>query len=207
MRLSPWTRTSCASSDGGLVGHQRNVRERGGEHLAADPQHAPGFEHASVEAPGHAGQRGDEQVAEGVPLQIAAVHESILEELREQVLVIREGGQAVAHIARRRKAEVATQSTGRTAVVGDGHDGGQVGRVFLEASQQRRQAIAAAEGDDLGSPAQPAMLGNRVDHRFSGANVRRQQRAVQAEEAEKQEGQPGGAEQNRPSPSEAVPSG
>jgi hypothetical protein len=133
-------------------------------------------------------------------LQIAAFHEPVLEELRQQVLVIRKRLQAVAYVSRRRQAELAAQPPGRTAVVRDGHDGGQIGRVFFQATQERRQAVAAAEGDDLRPSAQPPVLGDCVDHRLARSHVRRQQRVVQAEAAEEQACHAGCAEQDGPRP-------
>ena len=91
------------------------------------------------------------------------VAEAVLEELRDEVLGVGESGDAVADVAGRDDVEVAAQLAAGAAVVGDGDDGGEVAGVALEAAQQRREAVAAADGDDLGAAVLGALRPDAVD--------------------------------------------
>ena len=126
---------------------------------------------AWAKSPVMCGERGDEEVAEAVALEVALV-EAVLEEPGEQVLVFGEGDHAVADVAGGKHLEVFAEAAGGAAVVGDGDDGGEVadeagsvvrrrgvaerrraslagcGDVALEAAQQGGEAGAAADGDD-----------------------------------------------------------
>jgi hypothetical protein len=91
----------------------------------------------------------------------------VLEELGEQMLVLREGDEAVADVAGGKHVEVFAEAAGGATVVGDGDDGGEVadeagervavaegrnagrgGGVALEAAEQRGEASPATDGDD-----------------------------------------------------------
>jgi hypothetical protein len=117
-------------------------------------------------------QRGDEQVAEAVALKIALT-EAKLKKLAQQVLVLAERHHAVAHIARRQHAQLFAQPPGRSAVVGDGDDGGEIvdqtwpvvaagltagagaggcGDKALETAQQGAEPGAAANGNHAQRP-------------------------------------------------------
>jgi len=94
--------------------------------------------------------------------QAAAGVEAVLKKAREQRFVLGEGDHAVANVARRQDAVFAAEAAGASAVIGDRDDGGEIGDgalairgavgaardVFLEATEERGQARAAAESDD-----------------------------------------------------------
>ena len=58
------------------------------------------------------------------------------------------------------------QDAGRAAVVGDGHDRGQVAGVLLEAAQQGRQAGPATDRDDPRAAGEEALLVDELDQRL-----------------------------------------
>ena len=86
-----------------------------------------------------------------MPVKLGALPEAVLEEAGHQRLGVRQRDDAVAEVAGRQDAELAAEAAGAAAVVGDGHDGRDVGGVVLEAAQHRREAGPAADGDDLGA--------------------------------------------------------
>ena len=124
----------------------RRVRRRGHD-AALDCEHAADLRDGGVERADDLGQRRQEDVAEGVPGQLAAV-EAVAEEPVHQRLVLGQRDQAVADVARRRHREIAAQAAARAAVVGQRHDRRDLRARELEPAQQRREARAAAEGDD-----------------------------------------------------------
>ena len=85
-----------------------------------------------------------------------------MEELADGRLGVGERDETVAEVARSWDAEFLAQATGRAAVVGDGHDRGDALLALLEAAQQRREARAAADGDDveIGTRRPEPMLGD-----------------------------------------------
>ena len=119
----------------------------------------------AVETPRHVGHRRDEQVAETVSAQVAFLVEPILKQLRQQRFVVRHGEDAVSQIAGRQDGELAPQTPGAAAVVGDGHYRGQVVRPRLQPAQQRRQPGAAAYRHDAGALAGGAAAVQRVRQR------------------------------------------
>jgi hypothetical protein len=174
-----------ARGEGGVGGGGGVDAAAGGEDLGA------GLD-GSGEIAGDSGERGEEEVAEVVALEIA-VGEAVLEELGEEVLILGEGDEAVAEVAGGEHVEALAEAAGGAAVVGDGDDGGEftdeagdrlggaaragrrglrrwVGRgdEVLEAAQQRRKAGTAADGDD----AKLLVAGIRERHcsgQFTGA--------------------------------------
>ncbi len=96
-----------------------------------------------------------------MPGQAGAVREAVLEEAGHQWLGVGQGGDAVAHVARRQGAQLAAQAAGAAAVVGHGDDSGEVGSVLLQPPQEGGQAGAAADGHDLWAPTQGPLV---VDH-------------------------------------------
>jgi len=122
------------------------------------------------EVAGDVGEGGDEEVAEGVALELALV-EAELEETGEKGFILGEGDHAVADVAWGKHLEVFAEAAGGAAVVGDGDDGREVGDeagkveagavtgatpagirrgdVALEAAEEGGEAGAAADGDDF----------------------------------------------------------
>ena len=95
-----------------------------------------------------------------------ALVEAVLEELGEEMLVLRQRDHAVADVAGGKDVELVAKSPGGTAIVGDGDHGGELadrmlprvsrrqgcgypdgtaaildGNVLLEAAQKRREAV------------------------------------------------------------------
>ena len=73
--------------------------------------------------------------------------------------------------------ELLAQLARRAAVVGDGHDRGDVAGHLLEAAQQRRQAGAAADGDDARTARQRALLVHELHERLAACRERLEQHA------------------------------
>ncbi len=92
-----------------------------GHDAALDGEHAPDLGDRGVERAHDLGQRRQEDVAERVPGQLAAV-EAVPEEPVHERLVLGQRDQAVADVARRRHREVAAQPAAGAAVVGQRDD-------------------------------------------------------------------------------------
>ena len=121
---------------------------RGRRHDAAlDGEHATDLGDGGVERADDLRQRGQEDVAEGVAGQLAAI-EAVPEEPVHQRLVLGQRDQAVADVARRRHRQVAPQAAAGAAVVGQRDDRRDLRAGELETAQERRQARAAAQADD-----------------------------------------------------------
>ena len=92
-----------------------------------------------------------------MPAEGLAALEAETEELREELLFLGQSDDAVADVARRQHPEFLAQDAGAAAFVGDGDDRAEpfdrphsVGvDVSLQAAEQRREAGAAADGDDV----------------------------------------------------------
>jgi hypothetical protein len=90
-----------------------------------------------------------------------ALVEAVLEEVGHQRLRVGEGGDAVADVAGRDHVQVAAQPAAGAAVIGDGDDGGEVGRVLLEPAQQVGEAGAATDRHDASGRARACGSGRR----------------------------------------------
>ena len=123
-----------------------------GNDAAAHGEDTVRLANALLEVACHAGQRGNQQVAEGVAgkVRVGTVRgwKSVLEQAVHRRLGISQGGDAVAYVAHRRHAHLVAQLARRSAVVSHGDDGGDVARLLLESAQQDRQPSTAADGDD-----------------------------------------------------------
>jgi hypothetical protein len=113
---------------------------------------------------GHFSEGSDEEVAEVVAAEIAAVTEAVAEEAGDQAFVFGKGDHAVAEVAGRQHVEVAAETSAGASIVGDGNDGcevgdeggaggdrkkaGSVGDAVLEASEEGREAGSSADGYD-----------------------------------------------------------
>ena len=141
----------------------RQRRQRRREDLTAHGEHSARLPHSLLEVAGNVGHRDDEEVAEAMALETIAVSEAILEELRHQRFGVREGGDVLANVAWWQYSELALKSPGAAAVIGYRDDRCDVAGVLLEATQQRREAGAAADGDDLRPAPQIAVIVDDVD--------------------------------------------
>ena len=92
--------------------------------------------------------------------------EAVLEDLAHQRLRVGQGDDAVADVADRRDPELLAQDARRAAVVGDGHDRGQVAGVLLQPAQQRRQPGPAADRDDPRAAGEEPLLVDQLDQRL-----------------------------------------
>jgi len=100
---------------------------------------------------------GEEEIAKTVSAQSSAGWKSVLKQLPEQMLVLRQSHQAIANITRWQNLVFPPQTPGATTVVGDGHDGSEIGnrqlpaapatlgQVGLQSTQHGRKACASAE--------------------------------------------------------------
>ena len=140
-----------------------------GQDLATDredPVHQPDavLEVAALDR----GHPGDQQVAEGVagqPARLPTVgcREAVLHDLAHQRLGVRQRHDAVADVADRRDPELGPEHARRPAVVGHGHDRGQVAGVLLEPAQERRQAGPTTDGDDPRAAGEEPLLVDQLD--------------------------------------------
>jgi hypothetical protein len=132
------------------------------------------------EVAGHFSESGDEEVSEVVAFELATAAKAVLEEARDEALVLGEGDHAVSQVAGGEHFEVLTEATAGASVVGDGDDGGEVADpdgdgvvvlregtgarvwsdVVFEASEEGRKASAATDGDD--APCGRLYLARRV---------------------------------------------
>ena len=120
------------------------------------------------------GEGGDEEVAEAVALEVALV-EAVLEELGEEVLVLRERDHAVADVAGRQHVEVFAETAGGATVVGDGDDGGEVAD---EAGKVRGGGLGATVGPDGAGRPGRGRLGLGPEAPGWGESVARREAAV-----------------------------
>ena len=72
----------------------------------------------------------------------------MVHQLLHHRLGVGEGDQAVADVAGRLDAQLAAEAPGTPAVVGHGHDGGDVVGVVLDAPDEAGQAASAADDGD-----------------------------------------------------------
>ena len=97
-------------------------------------------------------QAGDQQVAEGMPVERAGRVEAQLHDVapgQPPLGFLTERGQRHAQVAGRQDRHLLAQSPGATPVIGDGHDGRQRAGDVAQCPQGRGQAVSAAEGDDV----------------------------------------------------------
>ena len=98
-------------------------------------------------------------------LEAPEAREAVAEEVAHERLRVGQRGDAVPDVADGRDAELLAQRAGRAAVVGHGHDRGEVARVLLEAAQERREAGPAADRDDPRPAREEALLVEDVGER------------------------------------------
>ena len=87
------------------------IGEGGGQDPTAYRQDGFGGQDRLVEVACDAVERGQEQVAKRMARQSLAFPESVLEQPREQILVIGQSHDAAADISRRQDTEIPTQAT------------------------------------------------------------------------------------------------
>ena len=177
-RAAPAPRPRCATSPTPAPGpppcplgclrleHDRN---RGGrQHAAHRPEQAARLVEGLVEVAQGAGQAGDDQVADGVALELAAL-EAVLEHAGPHRVGVGQRHEAAAQVAGGGDAERLAQAAARTAVVGHRHDGGDVARVAAHRLQRRGQAVPAAQGHDLWGPHRSTAHARRGGARSGGS--------------------------------------
>ena len=97
-------------------------------------------------------QAGDQQVAEGVPVERAGRVQAQLHDVapgQTPLGFLAEGRQRHAQVAGRQDRHLLAQSAGATAVVGDSHNSRQRAGDMAQRPQGCGQAVSAAEGDDV----------------------------------------------------------
>ena len=117
-------------------------------------------------------------------VQAGARREAVLHELGHQRLGVGQGSDAVADVAGRDDPELLAEAAAAAAIVGDGHDGRDVGAVPLQPPQQRREAGAAADRHDPRPARQVALRVQHLEDAVVAADEGRHDRAHQAPHAE-----------------------
>ena len=113
-----------------------------------------------------------------------ARREAVLHELGHQRLGIGEGGNAVSNVAGRDDPELLAQPPAAPTVVGDGHDGRDIGAVALQAAQQRREPGPAADGHDPRAARQVPLRVQHLEDALVAADEGRHDRAHEAPHAD-----------------------
>src|SRR6266536_3774152 len=98
--------------------------------------------------------------------------EAVLEQPRHERLDFRQRDDVVAEVARRQDAMLTPQTTRRAAVVADGDDRGDIGRVLLQAAQHRGHARAAADTYDARAALADAVLVDTFEQALVGVAAR-----------------------------------
>ena len=97
----------------------------------------------------------EQKIPQAVPPNLAALLEPVVDQSRHQSFGIGQRGQAASNVARRDQAHIPTKPAGTAAVVGNRHDGREIGSVLLEAAEQYAHTRAAADSDRSRAAAQP----------------------------------------------------
>ena len=135
--------------EGGL---QRHVLIGHRQHPAADGQHLAHAGHRLVEGVGDAVEGGQDQVAEGLPRQVArALRESVGQKLLHHRLGVGQGLHAVADVPRRGHTQILPQHARAAAVVGHGDDGRQAAGAAFQPPQHGGQPRASSDGHNPGA--------------------------------------------------------
>jgi len=182
----------------GHIGHQADQVEGRGQHPPAHGQDPAGLQQPLLERPRDPGHRRQVEVAKGVPIQPGAAGKTVLEELGDDGLGLRERRQVVAEVAGREQAQTRAQPAGAAAVIGDGDDGGEMVGVVLQPAQDGGHTGAAADADDAGA-ALPAPKAVEMGGHLAVADPkRRQQRSVERHQPPNGETKPDQPKQPRP---------
>ena len=106
---------------------------------------------------------GDESIVEAVPVQAFRLAKAILKLSSGERLVVGQGGDTIAEVARRQQSQIPAQTARTPRVVGDRDDGCDVVGVLLQAPKECREAGAAAYGYQLGSSSALPMVVDDVN--------------------------------------------
>ena len=93
---------------------------------------------ASEKSFGDIGESGQKQIAEAVTLKAGAFREAVAEELGEQSLILAEGDDTVADIARRKHVEFLAQAAAGASVVTDRNHGAEIDESRANRAGRRR---------------------------------------------------------------------
>jgi hypothetical protein len=185
LRLNPdLTNPDPDRCDRGLAAHRRTVVEHrlelhvvhgGRQDLSDDAQHPARRLDRLEKAPRLFGQRRQDQVAEGVTVQLVGCRVPVLEDAGQQVFLLRQGDETVPDVPGRGDSQRLAKPSGAAAVVGHGHDARQGGTVGLagrplEPAENDRQPGSATHGDDAPRLRLPSRhrghVSNRLAHSF-----------------------------------------
>ena len=108
------------------IGGQTDVLGGNRENSTGGAQHPAGDLHRLQETTGLLGQCGQDQIAQVVAGKLAITVVAMLEQPRQQILVLGQGDETVAHVAGRRKATTTAQAARTAAIVAHRNDTGQV---------------------------------------------------------------------------------
>lgn len=133
------------------VGHlraQADVLTRGRQHPPPKPQDLAEPIDGDGEVACHLRQGSQEQVAERVPLEPISRSKPVLQDVAKRRIEAGDRHEAIPDVAGRQNAALFSQTTGTSAVIGDGHDRGQRVR-----SHERAGVIPRAQPlEDDGQP-------------------------------------------------------
>ena len=130
--------------------HERYILQGRRKDLAPDGQNLAGLLDRPLEVPGNAGHGREEKVAEIMAGQPRPSLEPVLHEALHKRFQVGHGDEAVADVARRQDAELPAEPARASAVVGHGHDGGEIVRDVLETPDDGRETRSAADDHDPG---------------------------------------------------------
>ena len=134
----------------GKQGLQRHILRTDGKHLpryGKDPVHiADGLFKGAADVV----ERQKKQISEALSLQTAGI-EPVVEQLAHGGAGIGQGKNAVADIAGGQHAKLPPQLAGGAAVVGDGDNGSDILRVFLQPQKQGGKPRSPADDHDAAS--------------------------------------------------------
>src|SRR5215218_3478645 len=145
------------------LGVEPHILECGREDPTPNVEDGRRFNDCPLEAAGDLGQRGDEQVAQGVSIELGTgLVESVLKESRHQRFIVGERDKTVPNIAWSRNVVGGADLACAAAVICHRYDRGNGDVVALQTAQQRREAGSAADGDhiDLGPAQAETMFGD-----------------------------------------------
>ena len=142
---------------------QLHVGAGDGDDLAGDGQDLAHLAYRLLKGAGHPVQRGQNQVAEGLPRQ-HPLGKAVGEQALHDGLRVGQGLHTVADVPRRRHTNIPPEHAGASPVVGHRDHGGEIFGVFFQSPQHGRKAGAAADGDDLGPPLPQLGVGDGVQH-------------------------------------------
>jgi hypothetical protein len=153
------------------AGGEGDVRDGGGVDAASGGEDLRGGLDGLGEISSDVGERGEEEVSEGVAFEIAVL-KAILKEAGEEVLIFGERDHAVADVSGRQHFEIFAETAGGATVVRDGDDSGEVADDAGEVGRDR-PAVRSARSTEVGGAIDGAARCHRGGHEVLQATKER----------------------------------